>query len=160
MLRFIRGFLFNTGLSFISYSVSNNNYPFNYNSEEECEINFVSTRSVNISRQLDKYMNEKQLFLNPDLNMEMIAREIGTNRTYLSAVISSSKEGFFIYVNGMRLKYFMSLIKKDKELLLDDAIYLSGIKNRKAFFNVVRRLGTPEDINYLKKRYICKSIKK
>lgn len=129
--------------------------------EEQCTISSIDhNRQYHIINRLDALMLNDRLYLNPDLSMDALAKEIGTNRTYLSEAIVSGKEGFYKYINRLRLKYFIDLVRVEEAIDLEDAVYMSGFKSMKTFCNVLNRHGSYSDICYLKNRYICKTINK
>ncbi|HBG24276.1 MAG: hypothetical protein A2X17_01300 [Bacteroidetes bacterium GWF2_41_61] len=68
---------------------------------------------IEIVRKSDELLNIKQLFLDQNFKIETLAREIGTNRTYLSRSIRYiKKENFAGYINGKRVEYAKSIIIK------------------------------------------------
>lgn len=78
------------------------------NSENRQELS-ISTCWKN----LEILMNEKKVFLEPDLNLIDLAQRLGTNRTYLSlAVRQFSGKSFSDYVNHARIMYAQELLLK------------------------------------------------
>lgn len=60
----------------------------------------------------DMLMKREKLFLDPSLSLNLLAREIGTNRTYLSkAFKSSGNHSFCYYVNSLRVDYAKESIR-------------------------------------------------
>lgn len=60
----------------------------------------------------DVLMKRDMLFLNPSLSLNMLAREMGTNRTYLSKALKESGNcSFCHYVNSLRVNYAKENIK-------------------------------------------------
>lgn len=56
-----------------------------------------------------------QLFLNPQLKLGDMVQAVGTNRTYMSRYLNEVlKTNFYDYVNGLRLKYALQLIKQSQ----------------------------------------------
>jgi len=59
---------------------------------------------------------KNHLFLNKDINLNDLANEWKTNRTYLSQFINSYKEKSFIdYLNSLRIAYFLDKVDTDKK---------------------------------------------
>lgn len=52
---------------------------------------------------IDELMHEKKLFLDYKINIETIAKGVGTNRTYVSRAVCGKYKNFKEYVNGMRV---------------------------------------------------------
>jgi len=69
---------------------------------------------IEIIRKSDELLNIKHLFLDQNFKIDTLAREIGTNRTYLSRSISYiKKENFTGYINGKRVEYAKNIISKN-----------------------------------------------
>lgn len=74
---------------------------------EETEAE-VSTLAAEVQRLFD----EEKLFLNPKLKLSDVAREVGTNRTYLSRYFNQENgHTFYDFVNNYRIKYAEDLLK-------------------------------------------------
>lgn len=59
---------------------------------------------------------KNHLFLNKDINLNDLATQWNTNRTYLSQFINSYKEKSFIdYLNSLRISYFLDKVDTDKK---------------------------------------------
>ena len=57
-----------------------------------------------IKERVEKLMVEKKLYLNPELTLQMLADEVGTNRTYLSRMFSQKMGiGFNHYLTNARI---------------------------------------------------------
>ena len=57
----------------------------------------------NLSDRLEDYIESRKLYMDPDLNLSRIASMVGSNRTYVSNILSS-KKGFKTYLNELRFK--------------------------------------------------------
>lgn len=59
---------------------------------------------------------KNHLFLNKDINLNDLANQWSTNRTYLSQFINSYKEKSFIdYLNSLRITYFLDKVDTEKK---------------------------------------------
>ena len=77
--------------------------PIMEETEEE-----ASTLAAEVQRLFD----EEKLFLNPKLKLSDVAREVGTNRTYLSRYFNQENgHTFYDFVNNYRIKYAEDLLK-------------------------------------------------
>lgn len=71
-------------------------------------------KPTNFSTVLKK-AERKKFYLDPDLHIETFAREINTNRTYLSTYLHQVKGvSFTDYVNTLRLDRAVKLLEKGK----------------------------------------------
>lgn len=60
-------------------------------------------------------LENKEFFLNPDVNVEWLAAELGTNRHYISNYFNQiAKTTFYDYVNRLRLDYAVRLLATGK----------------------------------------------
>ena len=69
-----------------------------------------------VAKRVDDVMCIRRLYLNPELTLETLAQEIGTNRTYLSRMFNQKKRVSYIsYLNRLRLDYALSLLESGLE---------------------------------------------
>jgi len=66
----------------------------------------------NIGPLLQKYCIDTQLYLQHDLTLIQLAKAIGTNRLYLSQYFSSQGMNYNVYINNLRINYFISLYRE------------------------------------------------
>ena len=94
------------------------------------------------------YMEERKPFLDPDLKMERVVKDLYTNRGYLSRMINAcSGLNFPQFINGYRIRYAMEVFRSDTSLKVEELALLSGFKG-KGTFGVAFRLfvnSTPKD---------------
>jgi AraC-like DNA-binding protein len=89
-----------------------------------------------IGARMDKLLISKKLYLDPELTISVLAKEVGTNRTYLSKYISHEKKcGFREYLNSLRCEHAQSLLSK-KDLTLSDISIISGFGSIRAMNRV------------------------
>ena len=62
----------------------------------------------------DAVLKQERLFLDNSLNLENLAKKVGTNRSYLSKSIKIVKRSTYPkYINMIRVEYAKSLIDKE-----------------------------------------------
>lgn len=64
-------------------------------------------------KKLENVMQEKKIFLDPNLKLSDLAALAGTNRTYISRALQAKELNFSGYVNGYRLKHMMSILEEE-----------------------------------------------
>lgn len=81
-------------------------------------------------------MEEKAVFTNAKLSLADLAQTLGTNTNYVSRLLNEGlKTSFADYVNAYRIKYFIKILKEDKDqskTFLFHA-YNSGFNSKSAF---------------------------
>ena len=84
-------------------------------------------------------VEEKQLFLIKDLKITDIARELGTNATYISACINGQMGvSFPDFISRYRVEYALKLMQEHPEMSSVEVWDASGFNNEKTFFRRFR----------------------
>lgn len=82
-----------------------------------------------------KKFEERQLFLQKNINQTKIANSFNSNSSYLSKVVNNHKNKTFAnYINDLRIDYIIDKLRTDKKLRLYS---LKGIADEAGFNNVV-----------------------
>lgn len=79
---------------------------------------------------------KEQLFLNPELSLEIVSNKLGISKSYLSALINqTTNENFYHFVNSYRIAYLISLFKakKHKEFTILSLAFESGFSSKSTF---------------------------
>ncbi|MDD4656354.1 MAG: AraC family transcriptional regulator [Bacteroidales bacterium] len=98
-----------------------------YFQKEKEASSLPSKQYSSIIKKSDQIMLEKKLFLNNNLSLTDLAKEVGTNRTYLSTSIKTvKKQSFCEYLNSNRVEYSKKIIK-EKISKCDTGIDSSGM---------------------------------
>jgi AraC-like DNA-binding protein len=99
---------------------------------------------------------EKKRFQSPTLSIDDVAKDLGSNRTYVSRIINEEfGSNFYAFVNGYRMKEFMSRLHNSKDgasFKIKEVSGQVGFKSYSSFFSYFREeMGTtPSD--YLRHR--------
>ena len=110
-----------------------------------------------LSQKVDAVMLKKKLFLDPNITLETLAMEIGTNRTYLSRVFNRIKGmSFHAYMNGKRLEHAAILAESGTDDV-EELVAMCGFPSAKAFYRAVQDAGG-SCCNLLKKKYLCTNL--
>ena len=91
----------------------------------------------NFAALLKKYEAEK-FYLNPDVYIETLARDMNSNRTYLSAYLHKERgTSFTAYVNDLRLQEAMPLLEKGTKRASEIA-FLVGFSSEYTFRRIFK----------------------
>ncbi len=108
---------------------------------------------ITVGKRADKIMSEKMLFLDPAFTMEQLARESGTNRTYISIYVRSEKGcSFREYIGRYRIAYAYELISSGRVNTLADAAMLSGFGCVRSFKSSYRAIYGTSPMEHIKSR--------
>ena len=85
--------------------------------------------------EIRRLMDEKRLFLQPNLKINDLANMLNTNRNYIyNAINRGIGLSFAEYINKKRIEYAVQLIDQDREILLTDVAHQSGFSSPSAFY--------------------------
>tara|TARA_R110002124_G_scaffold18803_16_gene76177 strand:- start:1433 stop:2602 length:1170 start_codon:yes stop_codon:yes gene_type:complete len=95
-------------------------------------------QSLRIAAKIDAAMKSDQLFLDPALSLQKLARHVAISPSYISQTLNETiGKSFFDYVNQMRVEYAKPLIIEGKETIL--AISLrAGFNARSSFYKAFK----------------------
>ena len=94
----------------------------------------TKSQNIHIKIRLEKLLNEKQIYLNKDLTIWELAKQLNTNRSYLSQIINTDYgQNFSTFVNSHRARYAESLQQSRPELSQADIADLSGFGSVKSW---------------------------
>lgn len=97
-------------------------------------------------------MNDERLFRNPDLTIRDVARELATNRLYISRAINTTfGYSFTVYLNRKRIEHAISLMAEHPMMTMDSIATESGFVSEKAFFHKFRQVMNDSPRSYMKK---------
>ncbi len=114
---------------------------------EKIDEIFTATQLDRLFSRLESLFNEKQIFKDPELRLNEVARQLGTNRTYVSKLINTRREmSFSDFVNDYRVRYSeMILTSSDYfSLSLEEIALKSGFSSTSSFYrSFVKKNGIP-----------------
>ena len=101
----------------------------------------LETKAYAFEQDLRKAMDEKELYLDPNLTLQSLAIAIGTNRTYLSRYLSEVKgTNFYDYINQQRIfQKSIPLLADENKYTLDYIALKSGFNSLSTFQRAFRK---------------------
>lgn len=109
-----------------------NNYADNDNGETS-EKSIQNTKDYHFADSLERIFSEKELYLNPTLNINELAHLLGTNRTYISNYLNRHLHTtFYEYVNQWRIRRAKDMLEHT-DLTLDQIAGKSGFNSQSSF---------------------------
>ena len=126
---------------------------------EECVVRqaILVDKWEELSMRVDELMEKRRLFLDSGLTLDMLAQEVGTNRTYLSRMFNMKKQiPYLVYLNRLRLDYALSLFESGVEDV-QQIVVESGFVSERTFYRALLQAGD-ERCNLLKKKYLCLNL--
>lgn len=105
--------------------------------EEECLPKECENVSLSGMEEIvNRLFVENKLYLNPQLKLSDVARQVGTNRTYLSRFFNQEKKmTFYDYVNNLRIEHAEELLR-NTDLTLNAIADQSGFNSISTFRRV------------------------
>ena len=98
---------------------------------------------------LDEYMRNNKPYLNPEMSLTVLAKEMAVDEKFIDDIINKSyKSSFHNYINKFRVDECINSISnmQEYEVNLEEIVFKSGFSTYDAFhFNFTKRVGmTPE----------------
>jgi AraC-like DNA-binding protein len=95
----------------------------------------VRQPTYNFAEKLDEIMEKEKPYLNSDYKLEDLAQRLGTNRTYLSDYLHTTKKmAFYDFINQLRItKKSIPLMKIHPEYSVDQVASASGFNSTSTF---------------------------
>lgn len=143
-------------------------YAFVYNkivgNKHLKENNYIPTQKAVAAHNLEKYahlfanvddiVRGRKLFLQSDITIDRLSKEVGSNRTYVfRAFANSGYNTYKKYITNLRLEYANEILKDGNYTQLELA-ELSGFTSERSFKRALSYVDR-DDLKFLKKRYLC-----
>jgi AraC-like DNA-binding protein len=94
-------------------------------------------------------LSEEQLFLNPELNVEMLAWKLNLHAKKLSQVINRSfDKKFFDLINEYRIEYAKGKLKSDSKKTILEILYESGFNSKSSFNSAFKKITGTTPTNF------------
>ncbi|PCI36191.1 MAG: hypothetical protein COB60_00275 [Flavobacteriaceae bacterium] len=97
----------------------------------------ISKETVEILSHLLETFEKEQGFLDPNMTLNLLAKKMNTNSTYLSRVVNNTKgSNFSAYLNVLRITYIIEHLEEDSKLRHYTSKALgeeAGFKTRESF---------------------------
>ncbi len=106
--------------------------------EEEMEGDTISPDlNDRIGHLLQQHCIDTQLYLQHDLTLNQLARALRINRLYLSQYFSSQNTNYNVYINNLRINYFVTLYREavanHSQFTIQQLAYASGYHSYSTF---------------------------
>lgn len=126
------------------------NYPNEQEMPEVCEEAIdIGEFLPDTKKQGKKYMLHERIchimeaqkrYTDPDVNLDDLANELGTNRTYISRVFNKvHNKRFNTYLNDYRFREAHRLIDENPDIRLEELAYKSGFNSLSTLSRVVKQ---------------------
>ena len=104
--------------------------------EKQSKQTELSAKTEVYYHELINLMNGEKPFLNPDLNLQMLAEKLDISSGYLSQIINRNEDkNFFDFINTYRVNTFKEMIGKDEynHLSILGIAFEAGFKSKSTF---------------------------
>lgn len=89
---------------------------------------------INLRQRLRHKIEEEKVFLRPDITIEELAEELGTNRTYISMIINKSlSKSFRELINDRRINYAKEFMTANPQSKIEEIAEASGFSSGAQF---------------------------
>ncbi len=109
----------------------------NINAEDQTE----EQTDKKLLKQIISYLDKNKPYTNPDFSLNLLAKELNTNRTYISRAINNvANKSFVEFINEYRVTEAKKLLcsPENKQLTIEAIGEKAGFKSKSTFFRVFK----------------------
>jgi len=113
------------------------------------DIDMVSNKNTNgtkiislseFKETVEKHLNDKKPYLNPDLDLNSLAQELGMKPKILSQVINEGfQTNYYDFINSYRIRDAKELLLNFREMSIKEIMYEVGFNSRSVFNTVFKK---------------------
>ena len=112
--------------------------------ESKSKRRMSDARFEKLRDELLQLFEVKEVFLTPHLSLDILLKELSTNRNYLGETIARcGYKSFYDMVNSYRVKYAIALIKEEPQAKMVDIAYRSGFASATSMNKAFASQGLP-----------------
>ena len=115
---------------------------------------FQQSYSLEIAQNLEVLFNEEKIYLDPELNLDILAKLLNTSKNNISKYFSEQGNSFRGIINTYRIKHFKSLIERGehKNMTLLGLALDSGFNSKASFNRIFKEKVGMTPTSYIKER--------
>ena len=103
------------------------------------EMSDAGVDYTELMQRICQMMEEKQLYLNPNLKITDLATTLGTNRSTISACINSQRDcSFPQLVNTYRVAHAQELLRNQPDMKIAEVCVKSGFSSEASFYRIFK----------------------
>ena len=104
----------------------------------------------NLMQLIYQYFEREKPYLNPELTLEKLSKDLNSNRTYISKIFKEEMNtNFNNFINDYRVSYAKSLFASQKEMKMNEVAQQSGFNSYSTFFRVFKEQTGVSPQNFL-----------
>lgn len=114
-------------------------------------------------KSLIQLFEKEQLFLDPELSLDVLSSKLGISKSYLSALINqTTNKNFYHFVNSYRTEYLISLFKvnKDKKFTILSLAYDAGFNSKSTFQSFFKKYKGKTPTQFIKTLEASEALEK
>ena len=96
----------------------------------------------NVGEKVQMYVQEHKVYLNPELNMDILATELEIPKHHLTEVLNVELgKNFFQFINSFRIEAVKEMLKDPTNYYSIEAVgYECGFSNKSSFFRIFKEI--------------------
>lgn len=106
------------------------------------EFNAAEPREIKYSyiQNIESYMDEERPFLNPDITIEELARDLEMSVNDLSVTLNRHFQlNFFEFINQYRVREAKTLLLSKANTTITDLFYEAGFNTKSVFYSAFKK---------------------
>ncbi|MCL6273759.1 helix-turn-helix domain-containing protein [Muricauda sp. 2012CJ35-5] len=115
--------------------------------------NLSKSKAIAVFEMLEREMERKMIYLDPDLSLKSLAIYLDVNKKELSQVINQlGRKNYSEYINGYRIAYAKTILKSEKlrNMKIIGVAFESGFNNKDSFYFWFKKITGKTPMQYKK----------
>lgn len=123
----------------IQNDIQNNTTPANV-PKSSFKYKLSPERCIELEQQIINKLESEKLFQNPALTIDSLARQLNSNRSYVSEAINRSRFGsYYVLINHYRVEHAITMLKENPKQKIEYVSMASGFSSTSVFSQVFKR---------------------
>lgn len=120
--------------------------------KEECP-ELSCGKEADLINRICQVVEDKKLYLNPDLKVSDIATELNTNQRAVSDSINAHRGTFRQFINAYRVSHAQEMLRSQSDVTITEVWLSSGFSSESSFFRIFKATTGSTPLNWKQNAY-------
>lgn len=103
------------------------------------------TPAATLTERIRQYVSDNRIYLQPNLKLNDLARQLGTNRTYINQSINGEMGiTFSEFINRQRIQYAEQMARENPQLPISELATMAGFSSLSSFYRNLQQFRSPQ----------------
>ena len=110
-------------------------------------------KEADLINRICQVVEDKKLYLNPDLKVSDIATELNTNQRAVSDSINAHRGTFRQFINAYRVSHAQEMLRSQSDVTITEVWLSSGFSSESSFFRIFKATTGSTPLNWKQNAY-------